>query len=63
MAETVQKLVGNVEIDYLDVRAGDFKGKVASGERAFNELGWKPKVDLEEGIGRYIDWYKTINKL
>lgn len=63
VAETVQKLVGNVEIDYLDVRAGDFKGKVASGERAFNELGWKPKVDLEEGIGRYIDWYKTINKL
>ena len=58
VAETVQKLVGNVEIEYQDARAGDYQGKLVSIEKAKRELNWEPRVSLEEGITRYIEWYK-----
>lgn len=60
VAETVSKIIPGVKIEYKDAREGDFKGKVVSSERAFKELGWKPKTGIEEGIKKYIDWYKVI---
>ena len=58
IAETIQKIVGNVEIEYIQGRPGDFSGKEISSELAERELGWNPKVNFEEGIRRYIVWYK-----
>jgi UDP-glucose 4-epimerase len=58
VAETVKKLVGNVNIEYKEARAGDYEGKTVSAEKVKRELNWEPKVDLEEGIDRYIQWYK-----
>jgi len=43
-------------------RSGDFVGRIASNEKAKKELGWEPKTDLEEGISRYIEWYKSFLK-
>jgi len=58
VAETVKKLVGSVDVEYKEARTGDYAGKVVSAEKANKELSWQPKVDLEEGITRYIQWYK-----
>ena len=58
VAETVKKLIGDVEIEYKEERPGDFEGKTVSAEKAKRELGWEPKVDFEEGVERYIEWYK-----
>jgi len=58
VAETVKKLVGNAEIEYGDARAGDYQGKLVPIEKARKELNWEPKVSLEEGVARYIEWYK-----
>lgn len=58
VAETVQKLVGNVKIEYKEARTGDFLGSSAASEKASRELGWEPKIDFEEGVRRYIEWYK-----
>ena len=58
VAETVKKLVGDVEIEYRDARTGDYQGKLVSSEKAGLELGWEPTVSLEEGISRYIEWYQ-----
>jgi nucleoside-diphosphate-sugar epimerase len=62
-AETVKKLVGDVEIEYKEGRPGDFEGKVVLAEKARSELGWEPKVDFEEGVRRYIEWYKQNRKI
>jgi len=59
IAETIQKILGKVDIEYIEGRPGDFKGKVGLSKRAKDELGWEPKVSFEEGVRRYIDWYKT----
>ena len=58
IAETVRRLAGNVPIEYVDSRPGDFSGKEISSERARRELNWEPKVSFEEGVRRYIAWYK-----
>ena len=58
VAETVKKLIGDVQIEYKEGRPGDFEGNIVSAEKAKRELGWEPKVDFEEGVKRYIKWYK-----
>ena len=58
IAEIVRKLAGNVPIEYIEGRPGDFSGKEISSERARRELNWQPKVGFEEGVRRYIAWYK-----
>ena len=62
VAETVSQLIPGAKVEYIEQRAGDFKGKIASNDKATRELGWKPKVDLVEGIQKYIDWYKESQK-
>jgi UDP-glucose 4-epimerase len=58
VAETVQKILGDVKIEYTPGRPGDFSGKEISSERAFRELGWQATTKFEEGVRRYIEWYK-----
>ena len=62
VAETVQKLVGNVGIRYVPSRPGDFGGKKVSSEKAKRELKWEAKTSFEEGVRKYIAWYKEVNK-
>jgi UDP-glucose 4-epimerase len=59
IAETVQKLIGNVRIDYVPARPGDFSGKEISSRLAREELGWVPQTPFEEGVRRYIQWYQN----
>jgi UDP-glucose 4-epimerase len=59
IAETIQRIIGQVEIKYVEGRTGDSAGKECSSQLAKEELGWEPKVSFEEGIRRYIDWYKS----
>jgi len=56
IAETVQELIGNVEIVYTPARPGDFGGKIVSSERAESELGWTAATPFHEGVRRYVAW-------
>lgn len=58
IAETIKRLVGAVVIEYTEPRPGDYWGAIASNDKAKKELGWQPQVDFEEGVRRYIEWYK-----
>jgi UDP-glucose 4-epimerase len=58
IAETIQKLIGDVRIEFIADRPGDFSGKEVSSHLAIRELGWETKVGFEEGMRRYIEWYK-----
>jgi len=59
IAETIQKVLGNVKIEYVPARPGDFSGKEVSSQLAKNELGWEPRMPFEEGVRRYVEWYKA----
>lgn len=58
IAETIKKILGNVKIEYVPSRSGDFSGKEVSSERAKKDLAWKPETSFEEGLRRYVKWYK-----
>lgn len=61
LAELVQKLVGNVEVEFKPGRTGDFSGKEISSQKALKELGWEPTTKIEEGLKQYIEWYRSNN--
>lgn len=60
IAETVQKVIGNVKIEYVPARPGDFTGKDVSSLLAKRELGWEARTPFEEGVRRYVAWYKEF---
>lgn len=62
IAETIQRILGDAKIEYKPARPGDFSGKEVSSELAKKELGWEPKVSFEEGVRRYLGWYKEREK-
>ena len=59
IAHTVRELVGDVEVVHTEARAADFGGVVVCGKRASRELGWEASTPFEEGLRRYIDWYRA----
>lgn len=63
IAETIKKIIGNVKIDYIPARPGDFSGKEVNSELARRELGWVPEVNFEEGLRRYIKWYQEREQM
>lgn len=63
VADTVRRIIGDVHVQHTDARPGDFSGKEASSERAKRELGWEPHIGFDEGIRRYIDWYRAVRSL
>ncbi|WP_148416277.1 NAD-dependent epimerase/dehydratase family protein [Haloferax sp. KTX1] len=47
------------DISFDEWREGDQKVYVSDTSRARDELDWEPRVDFEEGIERYVDWYES----
>ena len=58
VAETIQKILGEVKIEYKPPRPGDYRGKDVSSKKAKRDLKWEPVVEFEEGMRRYIEWYR-----
>jgi len=64
LVEKIIKLSGNrVVIDKITQgRNEEILTQYASWNKARKLLHWEPKVDLEEGLKRTIEWYKTYQK-
>ena len=43
------------------VPLGDIKKTYANTSKAQKLINWKPKVNLDEGIKRFVNWYKLNN--
>lgn len=52
----LSKLIGG-EVQYLPKRAGDPLNTQADIASAKKLLGWEPKVGIEEGVRKTIEWY------
>lgn len=51
-----------VPVTFANWRPGDQKVCIYDTSKAKRELGWEPKVNLEEGVGRLYDWVKENKK-
>jgi UDP-glucose 4-epimerase len=58
--QILKKLTGySGEVKYGPERAGDVKHSLADISLAERCLGYKPKVDFEEGLARTVAWYRS----
>ena len=59
-AETVIRLANSKsKIEFKELQYPEINIRVPSIEKAKRILGFKPKVNFEEGIKRTIEWYKN----
>jgi nucleoside-diphosphate-sugar epimerase len=62
MVETIKKVLGaQPEILFTDPKPGDVDRTYASIEKAKNLLGYDPKTSFEEGVSKFVEWFKTQN--
>lgn len=62
LAETVCRVLGSKSrILFADELSADIALRIPSVEKAQKILGFKAKVDLEEGIRRTAEWFKQFN--
>jgi UDP-glucose 4-epimerase len=55
IVETLRaELPGDVAVEYVPARAGDFSGRAVSAEKAARVLGWTATTSFEEGVRRYL---------
>jgi len=64
MMETIAKLLRSEKMPYLtlaSLRSIHREGHI-DGSKARNELGWEPKVTLDEGTKLYVQWLRQQKK-
>jgi len=60
----LERLLGKkIEVARGDWRPGDQRVFYADYRKAEKQLGWKPKISLEEGIQRLFNWVKENKDL
>ena len=59
-----EKALGKAaNIELKPGEAGDMRETAADIAATTRDLGWSPKVTVEEGIPRFVDWFKSYNRL
>ena len=60
LAKTMQRIAGiYVGISYAPERPADVKHCKANATKALNVLGFKASAGLENGLEKYLEWYKN----
>ena len=59
LIKLIEDTVGKkAKIKYTEKQKGDVRDTWADVSKAKKELGWMPKVKIEEGLKRFTKWYK-----
>jgi len=57
LVSKIEKALGKeAKIEKEESQRGDMKHTKASLEKAKKDLGYEPKISIDEGIKRYTDW-------
>jgi UDP-glucose 4-epimerase len=64
LANLYKKIYGNSkqEIKHISAKKGDLRYSYADIAKAKKTVGYKPKINLETGITKYLEWYKKYSK-
>jgi len=57
-----QKLEKKAVLKFLPKEKGDVDLTCSDNSKAYEEIGYEPKVSIEKGIGMFVDWYSKRNK-
>lgn len=61
VADTLLRLLGrnDLSIDFAPARPGDVHRLMASTNKAREAIGFQPEVSFEDGLRRYIEWFRA----
>ena len=51
------------KVKYKKLQVGDIQSSIANISKLKKNLKFKPKISFEEGIKRFVDWYKNFYKI
>jgi UDP-glucuronate 4-epimerase len=61
---TLERILGRTaERQLLPMQAGDVEASFADIDTARRDLGFEPKVTIETGLERFVEWYKEYHGL
>lgn len=63
VAEGIRNLLGDVKIEFLPSRPGDFSGREVVAEKAQQQLHWAPKIEFEQGLDATVKWFRDYWKI
>jgi UDP-glucuronate 4-epimerase len=63
IAKLEERLGKKAKVEYQDVHVADIKETRADITKARTMLGWEPKVTLDEGLDRTVQWYRQNRQL
>jgi len=69
--EDLMGMIGHIEkeldkeakINFMDIQPGDIEKTFANIDHARNKLNYEPRTSIQEGIPKFIEWYKLYHKL
>ena len=53
-----EKLGKKAEIKFLPMQPGDVPESFADIDYSYEKLSFQPKVSINEGVPKFIEWYK-----
>jgi UDP-glucuronate 4-epimerase len=63
LIETIEMSVGKVaQKEYLPLQPGDVPATYADVEDLVADVGFRPQTPIEEGVAKFVDWYRTYYK-
>jgi len=64
VVHAILKTLGREDItpEHLPPQPGDVDHTWGDNTRARELLEWEPRVGIEEGLARFIEWYRTVGR-
>jgi UDP-glucuronate 4-epimerase len=61
---TLEAALGRkAQLELLPMQPGDVPGTSADVQDLVRDIGFKPATPIEEGIGRFVAWYRGFYKV
>ncbi len=62
MVEKIRRLAGRLDLEPVvkNEATNEIRRQFLSARKARERLGWQPRFDLDEGLGRTIEWYRKL---
>jgi UDP-glucuronate 4-epimerase len=61
--EIIEQACGREAIrEFAEMQPGDVKETYADIEPARRDFGFEPKTSIDEGIPRFVDWYRSYHR-
>jgi UDP-glucose 4-epimerase len=61
IAEHVRQVIADVPIVHVEARKADVEMRLASAERAAEQLRWQARTSFQDGVRSYVEWVSETN--